>query len=302
AFILVFRLIGLCQTAREAAYFVYPGFVIWNLITTYWLMMATIPAGVAAILANSVLMALVAMLQFKAQQKLNNAWLIALLQTAFWVGFEYLHHHWDLSWPWLTLGNGWANAVPIIQYISVTGLWGISFWVMFISALSYQAIKTASKKLGYTAMAIALLFPLVSLGQWFLQSSHSKQSIEVVVVQPNFDSYQPLGGLNSPNAALNRLLKLSDSTRTAQTDLIIWPENGIYPYLSNRGANYSIANRIKKRIKNKAIQWNTTIIGGSSYHEYYTDKKHPALVQRSGGQPYLTYNAARAFYPDGNIE
>ena len=121
AFIFVFRLIDLSNSAKDAAYHIYPGFLVWNIIVSYWLMMASLAAGIAAILAHAVLMALVVMLQYHAQKRLSRGWLIALLQAAFWVSFEYLHHQWDLSWPWLSLGNGWANATAVIQYISVTG-------------------------------------------------------------------------------------------------------------------------------------------------------------------------------------
>ena len=56
AFILFFHLADQCKSGKQLALYSYAGFLVWNLITTYWLMMASIPAGIAANLANAVLM------------------------------------------------------------------------------------------------------------------------------------------------------------------------------------------------------------------------------------------------------
>src|SRR5690625_3867598 len=48
----------LSDSKKEALLYTYPGFVLWNLFSTYWLMMATVAGGVAAILANALIMVL----------------------------------------------------------------------------------------------------------------------------------------------------------------------------------------------------------------------------------------------------
>ena len=302
AWILIFRVISLSGTAKEAAYYLYPGFLIWNCIVSYWLMMASLAAGIAAIVANAVLMSLIVMLQFKAQKKLKNGWLIAVLQTAFWVSFEYLHHHWDLSWPWLTLANGWSDWPAVVQYISTTGFWGISFWVMLSCALFYQAIRLQQKKLKIAAFFLLGLFPALSLVQLPFVTTQSDEKVNVVVAQPNLDSYQPFGGLGSSQKALNLLFTISDSVRLDNTDLVLWPENGIHPNLSNLNTNDAAANLAKKKLKTKARQWNTPIVGGTGYIEFYDKDEHPVLPQYSNETPYLVYNAALGFYPDGQIQ
>jgi apolipoprotein N-acyltransferase len=302
AFIFIFQLMSLCRSAKEAAYFVYPGFLIWNIVVSYWLMMASVAAGTAAILANAVLMALTVMLQFKAQEKFSSGWIIALLQTAFWVSFEYLHHQWDLSWPWLSLGNGWSDATAVIQYISATGFLGISFWVMLGSALSWQAIRQRKKNLKISAACILLLFPIISVIQGSFMNPQSDTSVETVVAQPNFDSYEDLGGFDSPRQTLDLLLRLSDSVRTQNTQLIVWPENGIHPYITNRNKPGSFTDRIKNRLKDRAADWNTTIIGGTPFIEYYVKDDHPPMPRQEGENLFLTFNAATSFYPDSTMQ
>lgn len=302
ALVLLFRLINLSESAREAAYYSYPGFVIWNLITTYWLMLADVAAGVAAILANAAVMTLPIMLQYQAQKKLNNTWLIALLQAAFWVSYEYLHHQWDLAWPWLSFGNAWAGVPELVQYISATGYLGISFWVVLVSSLIYQAIKRSHRPAGYAAAALAVLFPVISLVQLSVLDLESRSSVETVVVQPNFDSYQTYGGYNTTHEAMESLLSLSDSARTESTQLIVWPENGIHPALYSRQVTNRAANKIKTILMTRSSEWGIPIIGGATYFEYYTPEQAPPLPRGSADNPWLYFNSALAFYPDNSLQ
>ncbi len=56
AFIVLFLLADKCDSKKQLAYYGYFGFVLWNVIATYWLMMASLIAGIAAILANAAIM------------------------------------------------------------------------------------------------------------------------------------------------------------------------------------------------------------------------------------------------------
>jgi apolipoprotein N-acyltransferase len=302
AVIFILRIIDLSETAKQAATYSYPGFFIWNIIVSYWMMMATVAGGVAAIIANSLLMSLVVMLLFKAQEKLGNGWLVALLQTAFWVSFEYLHFHWPLSWPWLSLGNGWANATWIIQYISGTGFLGISFWVMLSSTLWYQVIRRKQLQYKIGATVITLALPIISLLMLPFISTQPENKIQVAAVQPNFNTFKPNGGYSSPLKANDHLLNLSDSIRTSDTRLILWPESGIYPYISNSAVPNGREQEVKNHLKEAASKWNTIIIGGTEYFNYFTNDSLPPLPRHDNGVPYLTYNAAVAFYPNGNMK
>ena len=303
AFFLIFRIIDLSGSAREAAYWTYPAFVIWNLITTYWLMMATFAGGVAAILANSVVMTIPVMLQYKVQRKNLAPWLIALLQTAFWLSFEFLHHHWDLAWPWLTVANAWANVPQLVQYISVTGYWGISIWVLLSVSMGYQFYKTRERipRVG-TALAIAV-FPLWSAGILLLGTdTEPDYSQQVVVVQPNFDSYQQHGGFDSPYRANEHLIRLTDSVRTEDTRLVVWPENAIQAQISNLDSFSEASRRTKDRLERKAIEWGATLIAGATYFQFYSANQAPRLPYPSSRGPYLPYNSALGFYPDSSRE
>lgn len=300
AFFLLFRLIDLCDSAKNAAYWTYPGLVVWNIITTYWLVMASVAAGIAAVIANAAVMTVPIMLMYLFQNKLSKGWLIALLQTSVWISYEYFHHHWDLAWPWLAIGNAWANVPSLVQYISVTGYLGISFWVLIVTALAYQAMRNTDRVLTWSAAGLTLLFPFISIVQYMSIDSNSiqsEQNIEAVVAQPNYDTYQPYGSYSSPKEALDTIIQLSDSARSDSTDLVLWPESGITTRLYSEAVSDQTANEIKNRLFSLADNWDLALVTGTRYFEYYSPENAPALARGSGTDPYLYYNAALGFYP-----
>ncbi|MFH5831175.1 apolipoprotein N-acyltransferase [Halalkalibaculum sp. DA3122] len=302
AWILLFRLAELCESNRGAAFWSYISFVIWNLITTYWLMMATLAGGIAAILANSAVMTIPFVIQRQFQAKLASPWLTAPLHAAAWISYEFLHHNWDLAWPWLTLGNAWSNVPGLVQYISLTGYWSISFWILVTASLAWQAIRTNDNRLTIGAATAAFLFPALSLIQYHSANFSSDQKIEAVVVQPNFDTYQTYGGYENIFQTQQVLLELSDSLRTDSTDLLLWPENAVRTSLTSREVEGSTALEIKNQLRNTAQQWNSTLITGSTYFDYFPPDSIPPLARTSGDSHYLYYNAALAFYPDQPYE
>ena len=303
AFVLVFRIVDLSQTAREAAYWTYPAFVIWNLIATYWLMMATLGGGIAAILANAAVMTVPVMLQHLCSKYKMESWLIALLQAACWLSYEFLHHQWDLAWPWLSIGNAWANVPQLVQYISVTGYWGISFWVLFASALAYQVTKTNSRTTKIAFGIVLFIFPVWSVSISIVsQPTETDRKHEVAVAQPNFNSYQLYGGFGSPLQANDHLLKLTDSVRTSETKLVVWPENAIQADMSNLNPFSDVAADTRILLRKKASEWNATLLTGATYYEYFIEVQDPPLAYQSDHLTYLPYNAALGFLPDRPVQ
>ncbi|MDR9416020.1 MAG: apolipoprotein N-acyltransferase, partial [Gracilimonas sp.] len=282
-------------------YHSYAGFLVWNLICTYWLMMASVPAGVAAILANSVLMTIPLCLAKYFSDKINAPFLLALLQSSAWVGYEFLHHLWDLSWTWLALGNAWANWIGIIQYISVTGFLGISFWVVFTSALTYQLLLNKNKRVAISTVAVFLAFPFWSF--LLFQNSEtpppSQNAVEVAIIQPNHDSYQRYSGMSGLNEVTDSLFSLTKRTITQNTELIIWPENAI------DGAIFSTS-RTARRLADSALTWKTHFITGTGLYKTYdkqTDRLYRGIYpyEPYAGLPYNYFNATLFVKANGAI-
>ena len=60
--------------------------------------------------------------------------------------FEYIHLNWQLSWPWLTLGNVFAVHPDWAQWYDLTGTSGGSLWILLLNVLLYDAFMAAETK------------------------------------------------------------------------------------------------------------------------------------------------------------
>ncbi|MGM0506654.1 MAG: apolipoprotein N-acyltransferase, partial [Bacteroidota bacterium] len=292
AFVLLIRLIREAPDDRSALVRALPAFWIWNLGTTYWLMIATLPGGIAAILANGLLM-LLPLWAIRRLLHLPIPPLIqALLAGALWASYEYLHHQWDLAWPWLTLGNGWANLPLLTQHISWTGYLILSVWVVSSSLLLEQTLRSRKRRDLAVALLLLASSPLLSaLAAWQWVPDEGPP-MEVAVIQPNHDSYLPNGGYDSTDEVVRELLDLTIATRTPHTELIVWPENAI-------DSSMPAENRYNRLLTDSLRSWNSRLITGSGYIEYYEETTDLPAIHRqtSQGTPYNVFNSALYYTP-----
>ncbi|AXJ01224.1 Apolipoprotein N-acyltransferase [Cyclonatronum proteinivorum] len=317
AFILMLRLSALSNTYREAAYHSYPAFLLWNIITTYWLTMATVIGGVAAILANSAIMSLVFGLMHLCLRRISNRTFAYTAAAAIWVSYEWLHLHWDLAWPWLVLANAWATWTFAVQYIEFTGFLSVSFLTLLIAFLAGKGLGADQQTSIRPALNGSTAHPpkpdkhalATAAGLWlgsiilsllilwrtdFTPEGHT----HVVVAQPNYDSYLPLAGYDDTTTPLLELTAMLDSVVTANTHIMFWPENALMGRVSqlNRSSN-------DLHILQKAAQWNVPVITGAAFFMYYQDED-PPRVHRTDylGRPFNIFNSAVGFFPDGSFE
>lgn len=204
----------------------------WNIGTTYWLWNATPEGAIAAFLINTLLMLIPWWVYHKAALKYSASTAEWLLLTA-WLSFEYLHHTWEFSWPWLQLGNAFAPFPSAIQWYELTGVTGGSFWVLFANIRIYRwwmSRDTYSKPMLFSKAMNLLFFvgfaPLFL--SWYIlhQYNPSGIPIEVAVVQPNLDPYGEK--FNEPGALQTRkMLDLANRVTDRSTRLICFPETAL---------------------------------------------------------------------------
>ena len=108
-------------------------FLIWNILTTWWVFNAAKEA-VFAITLNSLFMCIPVLLFHKTRKKFSLT--IAYISlVCYWLAFEHLHLRWDISWPWLTLGNVFAKWPSVIQWYEYTGVMGGTVWIWVVNIL-----------------------------------------------------------------------------------------------------------------------------------------------------------------------
>ncbi|WP_229728632.1 apolipoprotein N-acyltransferase [Hymenobacter glacieicola] len=216
--------------------------VLWNLFTTYWVSYSTLGGGITAVICNALLMSL-PLTAFYHTKKRFGPTLGYLSLPIYWIAFEQLHLHWFLTWPWLTLGNGFAQANQWVQWYEYTGFLGGSVWVWLVNLLVFGAAfgfksstwpLAAEKDPGLVRWSWAVIAVLVPVGLSYLIASQYQEkgsTAEVLVIQPNVDPFNEKfeGGANfiPHDLQLQRLLTLTEQNLTPQTKLVLWPETSL---------------------------------------------------------------------------
>ena len=123
-------------------------FVIWNIVTTGWLYGAKNPDGshslmavVFPVLVNSLLYSFVFQLYHWYKNAQGTYWGLAFF-VAIWMSFEKFHMNWEFTWPWLNLGNAFADYPKVIQWYDTLGATGGSFWILLINVFIFYTIRT----------------------------------------------------------------------------------------------------------------------------------------------------------------
>lgn len=251
----------------------YLTFVTWNALTTWWLWYASGFGMFFAILVNSLLMAFVYRIAFWVRKRRGVDVGYTFLAVA-WIVWEQAHMNWDLSWPWLTLGNVFANYPWAVQWYEYTGVFGGSLWVWIVNIGILKSILAYRKNRdrafifrGILFRGLQIIVPL--LLSWFVavqfELGDAKQ-IEVVALQPNVDPYSDK--FNTDDMILaEQLVELSEQVVSSDTWLIAGPETSL-----PGGATLSRAQRYPafRTLENFQRQHpQTTFLSGASFREIY---------------------------------
>ncbi len=217
---------------RGMFWYAWLSFIVWNGLTTWWIWNSTAPGAVAAIVFNALFSAVVFQVYHISKKRLfDNKRGFGIL-IFYWISWEYFHNNWELTWPWLTLGNVFSTKAGWIQWYEYTGVFGGSFWVLWVNVLLFQTfVKWREKKkkpaLLHGSLAFLLLLVPVLYSQYLFNRYTQKENpVEVVVVQPNIDPYTEEFSL-PPSLVMERIFHLADSVISDTTQYVVCPESAI---------------------------------------------------------------------------
>jgi apolipoprotein N-acyltransferase len=153
--------------------------------------------------------------------------LASLAFPSFWVAYEYLT---EIGSPHSTFGNlayTQMDCLPLIQFASITGVWGISFIVFLFSATVAALLSGIGESLQRRDLAIGVGIVICAVflfGEWRLRSTPAAQSVTVTLMAKDVPMSVYLG---SEQQALTLLREYADEIRRttpAGTQVIVLPE------------------------------------------------------------------------------
>jgi apolipoprotein N-acyltransferase len=315
------------QRPKHFMPFVLLAMVVWNACVTWWLycvsesMDSKLFAVIGPNIGNDLLFCLPWVVMRWGRWFLPGRYVRWILVVA-WIAFERFHMNWDLSWPWLTLGNVFAEHPAWVQWYEFTGHLGGSLWVWAVNLCVLAAFSNGetskAKAVQRARIAAWVLFvPFIVSEVRYATFQESGVPLQVVVVQPNIDPYNEKFA-SDPLNQLDRMLAQAEAVITDSTALVVLPEtalqeqprleDGVAGQLVMRGLweNDLGASESVHRIRAFLTEHPhvSVVAGMSSSYLYPKGAKLPITARYIDalGQGYDSYNAAVLVRPDGTTE
>jgi apolipoprotein N-acyltransferase len=289
------------ETTRSFSFFkhAYVSTLLWNILSTWWVCNSTMVGGILAIVLNSLFMAWVLwmfhIVRLRTSGRIGYSSIIIL-----WIAFEYVHLNWECSWPWLTLGNGFANYVSCVQWYEYTGVLGGTWWIWFCNILVFLFTKSfflvpwknnSAKSLKWVT-PIAILAPILFSLTLYFSYSEKKNPINIVVVQPNIDPYnEKFSG--DFKTQLDKMFNLASSALDSNTNYLVFPETALTEDLWENDWNGSYTMTYLKNYLAEHPRL-SIVTGASTAKEYKKGDVIPASARHftNADESYDAYNTA----------
>ena len=161
----------------------------------------------------------------------------------FWTGSEYLKSLGEIAWPWNIIPLSQSNYLAPMQMVSLTGVWGLSFWVTGINALIYLAVKRG--RFWLLAVILWIAIPFITGNIALKHPPQPLSSVNVAIVQGNVVPEEKWDSGLMYNIGLYRDL----TEGISGAELIIWPESAVPTYLNMSLQARRILRGLVKRMK-----------------------------------------------------
>lgn len=224
---IVERVIEKGEKSWVAFRYAYSAFLVWNILSTFWVANTSFIPSIVAFTLNSLFMCIPFMCYFHFRKNFRlNISLVAF--AAFWISWEMIHMRWEISWPWLTLGNGFSSRSLWVQWYEFTGHLGGSAWVLAMNALIFKVVNSVRTDKKIQPMALVypvflLMIPIFVSFFVFFGYQEKGEKINVCIIQPNYEPHYEKFSVPA-STQLREFSELVLENATDSTDYIIFPE------------------------------------------------------------------------------
>jgi apolipoprotein N-acyltransferase len=177
---------------------------------------------------------LAAFLALKAADRLAPRYGFAI-QSLLWVAYELWKVQGFLAYSYGTIGYSQYLFRPLIRAAALTGVWGISWIVVFPSAWLAAVLRDGPRHLkaglrrtwGPAAVWGLLFAAALGYGFWAKVDLSGARPWKVALVQQNIDPWR--GGYKAYGQSLSILLRQSRQAVRHDPDIVIWSETSFVP-------------------------------------------------------------------------
>lgn len=179
-----------------------------------------------------------------------------IVSSALWVSLEYLRTHLFTGFPWAVIGYSQWNNLVVSQISDLTGVYGVSFFVVCVNITIYQllknvrALKKASAETASTEKIIedtvglrkhevpniiliffVLIYGIVKLfsepGHYSADTAASHNYLKIAVIQPNIDQYKKWDKNYYIEVTKKIKALVIHTAKSFGPEVILWPETAV---------------------------------------------------------------------------
>ncbi len=295
------------KNAKKLSFWIpFLGFAVFNILTTWWIKNASAAGSIVAVLLNSTLMSTVFYLFSLTRRRLGDGFGYFSL-IFYWIAYEYLYLHGEISWTWLNLGNGFANDIRLIQWYEYTGVLGGTLWVLLMNIFWFKVlndwINNKSIREARTDLIVFLCVLIIPVGFSLIRFySYEEKSnpYSIVVLQPNIDPYEKFNDIPA-DEQMGILLDMAAGVTDNKTDYIVAPETFINNnlWLDDMELNPSIRS-IRKFLEQYP---RVKVVIGATTYKFYSDSLEKSETSRPFREGfYDSFNTALQIDSTKNIQ
>ncbi len=230
-----------------------------------------------------------------------------LLISSLWVGLEFVRSHLFTGFGWALLGYSQYMHIKLIQVADMTGVYGLSFLIIFVNAALFYMLKIrhipssqnvseasfrgSNEKLKSFVqrglpifLAGILIFACLTYGNVRIKQFETRKEkiLKVSIIQGNIDQELKWDSTLS-TLILNKYEKLSCMAAFEKPDIIIWPETSLPGYLDEEG--------LRKKIDKLSTSLAAPFLIGAPRFSPDTDEYfNSAALFKGVGEPIIIYD------------
>jgi len=214
-------------------FFFYLGIIYWIVVVTTTYGKLNYPLGILVMLLLVSYLSLYSGLSLAIARFIEEKTTIKVSSTLpfTWVTMEYLRSFLFTGFPWESLGYSQYHSLLLIQYADITGVYGISFLIVYVNTTLYSLLRgIQDKKIPYKEIILTILIVMIVAlyGRWRLieikKVTEASATMNVGLVQGNIDQNIKWNKAFREKAITTHQ-QLSLKALHENTRLIIWPES-----------------------------------------------------------------------------
>ncbi|MCX7990776.1 MAG: apolipoprotein N-acyltransferase [Proteobacteria bacterium] len=252
----------------------------YNILTMYWITYVLnnygnimLPISVSLMIILCMYLALYYGVFFKLffllRNKIPKA-ILPLIMAVIFIFLEFIRSKILSGFPWMLLGYTQHKFTPLIQIANLSGVYGVSFIVIFFNlALSNLFLERNKKSLFNFAVAVSIIIIAGFYGiyriQFVKRQLENKKPLTVSVIQGNIDQSQKWEKSLQKNI-IDKYILLTEKELVKKPSIVVWPETAL-PFIY--GNNIELTEYLKNFLSNK----NFYLFTGFPYYDFGEDGK-----------------------------